>query len=187
MSASDPSPNANGTWAARSLLELTRHIVDTHHRFCREQGAHLSAALADALAAPAPGAALAPLQRQFTQLQATLLLHLTKEEQVLFPMIVRLEQAVNAQEPIPSFAFGSIAAPIRMMDMEHREVERQFAEIRNLAGGFTAPADGSALQREIATRLAAYHEDLVRHTRLEDEILFPRAVALEHAPGSAAP
>lgn len=170
--------SASRQWATESLAALTQHIVATHHRFCRDAGARLSGQLADALAVPAPSH-LPQLQRQFTQLQSTLLLHLTKEEQVLFPMIVRLEDAVTAGQPIPGFAFGSIAAPIRMMDLEHREVEKQFAQIRDMTGGFTAPPQATDTQRAIAEGLAAYHEDLVRHTRLEDEVLFPRAIGLE--------
>ncbi|MGH9505722.1 MAG: hemerythrin domain-containing protein [Terriglobales bacterium] len=177
--------SASRQWATESLAALTQHIVATHHRFCRDAGARLSGQLADALAVPAPSH-LPQLQRQFTQLQSTLLLHLTKEEQVLFPMIVRLEEAVTAGQPIPGFAFGSIAAPIRMMDLEHREVEKQFAQIRDLTGGFTAPPQATDIQRAIAAGLAAYHEDLVRHTRLEDEVLFPRAIGLEKSPPAEA-
>lgn len=169
----------SAAWAEKSLAELTQYIVATHHNFCRAEGARISAAMADALGAPQPGANLARLQRQWTQLQSTLLLHLTKEEQVLFPMIGRLEQAVNAREPIPGFAFGSIAAPIRMMDMEHREVERQFSQIGELTGGFAVPAAAPAAERAIAEALKGYQDDLARHTKLEDEVLFPRAIGLE--------
>lgn len=166
-------------WADKNLADLTQYIITTHHNFCRAEGARISAAMADALAANSPGPKLEQLQRQWTQLQSTLLLHLTKEEQVLFPMIVRLEQAVQAGQPVPGFAFGSIAAPIRMMDMEHREVERQFARVGELAGGFAAPADAATAEHAIHEALKAYQEDLVRHTSLEDEVLFPRAIGLE--------
>lgn len=168
----------SAAWGDKSLAELTQHIINTHHNFCRAEGARISGALADALAAPQAGASLARLQRQWTQLQATLLLHLTKEEQVLFPMIGRLEQAVKAQQPIPGFAFGSIAAPIRMMEMEHREVERQFSQIGEMTSGFSTPAAAPA-ERAINQALQGYQEDLVRHTKLEDEVLFPRAIGLE--------
>lgn len=166
-------------WRQQPLAALMRHILDTHHRFCREQGARVAGLFADELAARGQDAPLLRLQGLFTQVQQALTVHMAKEEQVLFPMIGQLEQAAAGQAAAPRFSFGSIAAPIRMMDMEHREAERWLARLKELSNGFTpATADGPRA-RELYAALAAFDRDLAVHTGLEDGIVFPRAVALE--------
>lgn len=170
-------PTAN--WSDAPLSALIRHILETHHRYCREASARLAGLFADELRGRDEAPQLSRLQQLFSQLQSAILLHLTKEEQILFPMIGQLERAAEGKEPMPNFAFGSIAAPIRMMGLEHREAESVLARMRELSGGFAAPGGAGDREKEIYAGLREFSDDFDRHARLEDDVLFPRAIALQ--------
>ena len=109
------------------------------------------------------------LRTAFPQFRRELEGHLHKEEAVLIPLIVQIESAVSQGRKPARQAFGSIANPIGMMEQEHEAARRSLGAIRKMSG-----ADG-----ETGAKLAALEADLDVHSRLEDEILFPRATALE--------
>ncbi|MGH9520638.1 MAG: hemerythrin domain-containing protein [Terriglobales bacterium] len=162
----------NQDWNTTPLPELIEHIVATHHAYCRREMASL---LEQLHTAPVPAA----LRVDFQQMCAALAQHLAKEELVLFPLIARFEVARREHTPPPRPSFGSVAAPIRMMVLEHGEAEKMLAGMRAETGGFTPPTGASAAVQTAYAGLRAFDEDMKRHVQLEDEYLFPRAVALE--------
>jgi regulator of cell morphogenesis and NO signaling len=80
--------------------------------------------------------------------------------------------------------FGSVENPIRMMEREHREAADALRIIRALTHDYTPPDDGCATYRVCMEELADFERDLHRHVHLESNVLFPRAIALEHRPWS---
>jgi regulator of cell morphogenesis and NO signaling len=105
--------------------------------------------------------------------------HMVKEERILFPyirMLVDAEAAHRAPEPPP---FGSIANPIAMMEREHLSAGDALFAVRRLSNGYVPPADGCTTYRVTLTELEEFELDLHRHVHLENNILFPRAIALE--------
>lgn len=177
MSSSSASLAAQ--WEQHSLAALMRHIVATHHLFSRNESARLAGLFADELATRRQDDHLLRLQRIFTQLTSTLIVHLAKEEQVLFPMIAQLEEAAARQLPRPRFTFGSIASPIRMMNLEHQEADALVRRMRELTANFAPPPEAGERAQALYAGLAAFDRDLEQHACLEDEVLFPRAIALE--------
>jgi regulator of cell morphogenesis and NO signaling len=110
--------------------------------------------------------------------------HMLKEESMLFPaikkMVMRLEQGL----PIERFFFGSIGNPIAMMQFEHEGEGERFARINELTGGFTPPDDACTTYRVAYYKLQEFQNDLFTHIHLENNILFPKALALEQQYGS---
>ena len=96
-------------------------------------------------------------------------LPLIKEEHVLFPYIRELATRSNGR-PYTS-PFG--------MEREHREASGELRLIRELTGGYAPPADGCTTYRVCFTELAQFERDLHRHVHLENNVLFPKAIALE--------
>jgi regulator of cell morphogenesis and NO signaling len=66
-----------------------------------------------------------------------------------------------------------------MMEREHREAADELRIIRELTNGYTAPADGCTTYAVCMQELARFERDLHQHVHLENNVLFPRAVALE--------
>ncbi|HEY2860263.1 MAG TPA: DUF542 domain-containing protein [Terracidiphilus sp.] len=180
----DAESLAGGTLAADvesySLTRLIQHIVRTHHQTVRQdlpRYVELSQRIADKHGDQAPEfRAAAPLIRQ---LRDEMFAHLEKEEQILFPHIVRLEESTEHHAAASACCFASVTQPIAMMMREHHAAEGILAEVRGLLHGFTAPDWACARNAAFHAGLAAFEKDLQQHVHLENDLLFPRAAALE--------
>jgi regulator of cell morphogenesis and NO signaling len=162
------------------LDELIDYIVATHHAYVREMlpviARHL-ARLQEVHGGRHPE--LARVAAVFDELSAEMSQHLLKEEQVLFPYVRDLVEH-ESQGYIGRYSpFGTVANPIRMMEREHRDAADALRIIRELTGGYAAPADGCATYRVCMAELAQFERDLHRHVHLENNVLFPKTVALE--------
>src|SRR5699024_4047875 len=73
---------------------------------------------------------LARLGVVFDGLAQELATHMMKEEMVLFPYIVRLEEASLAGEPALPPPFGTVRNPVRMMEDEHESAGEALRELR---------------------------------------------------------
>jgi regulator of cell morphogenesis and NO signaling len=105
--------------------------------------------------------------------------HMAKEEHILFPYIVALEQAVTANNSAPATPFGTVRNPIRMMEAEHESSGDAMARIRDLTSGYAVPEGACTTYRVCMQELEAFERDLHEHVHLENNILFPRALQLE--------
>ena len=108
-------------------------------------------------------------------------MHLMKEEMVLFPYIVRMEEAVVEKSPLPPAPFGSVRNPVAMMVNEHDGAGEALRALRSASHDYAVPPDACASYRSLYQGLAALEADLHQHIHLENNILFPRAVAMEQS------
>lgn len=175
-------------WDETSLDELMKHIVEKHHAFCREELKRISALAEEILQTQgAKHPELAKIQKLLAKISAELLLHLVKEEETLFPMIRRMEEASARSAALPRLPFGTIAHPIGMMVFEHDETGVDLLQIRRFANGFTAPADANANLQEFYKRLQSFEKDMHEHVFLENYVLFPRTAAMEKSVSKNSP
>jgi regulator of cell morphogenesis and NO signaling len=105
--------------------------------------------------------------------------HMLKEEQVLFPYIVSLEQAVTAGDEPPTPFFGTVRNPIKMMMNEHEVVGELLIRLREVTNDYALPEDACLSFRALYERLMDVEQDLHRHIHLENNLLFPRAAEME--------
>ncbi|NCI46277.1 iron-sulfur cluster repair di-iron protein [Sediminibacterium soli] len=151
---------------------LADYIVNVHHAYVY-QNAPLIEELSQKVAAH-HGAGL-PFLHQVAQktseLVSELLTHLKKEEAVLFPAIRLLETEGKA-------VFASLKEPIYMMERDHDIAGELTREIRTLTSDYTVPEDACNSLRMLYHKLAAFESDLLQHIHLENNILFPKALAM---------
>jgi regulator of cell morphogenesis and NO signaling len=166
-------------WTTAPLAALIDHILDTHHTYMKVQLPIVEARLAKVLAAHGErhGEMLRAVSAVYGPMKAELDGHLAKEETVLFPLMRALE---GGAEP-GSFHCGSVRNPIRVMCMEHDSAGGALVQLRRLTGNYTPPEDACNTFRALYFELADMERDLHRHIHLENNILFPRAIALECA------
>ena len=175
--ATAPSPVA-----ARSLREVITHILDTHHAYLRGELPYFEQMIAKMCANHGQDRPeLFATQQILQDLRDDLMAHLEKEEQVLFPYIAQLEDAQQHHLPGPEGCFPSVRYPIRMMLMEHDNVTDLLQNLRRTSNNYTAPDFACANGRAFFTRLENCEADLHEHIRLENEVLFPKAVELEES------
>lgn len=159
-----------------SLTELADHIVATHHAYLKMELPRLEAMTTKVARVHGDGDARLPQVNQvFLGLQQEMTSHMDKEEQILFPLIRELEASATA----PTFHCGSLANPVRVMEMEHDQAGGALAKLRELTDGFTPPDWACNTYRAMLDALAHLEHDLHEHVHKENNILFPRAIALE--------
>lgn len=169
-------------WQAESLTELTNYIVEKHHVFTKAELPRLEKLMAKVCTVHGQNhPELLRLRDLFDVLHQELGPHLLKEEQVLFPYIERMEEAFINQRGVQPPFFGTVKNPVRMMMMEHDSAGDVLAEMRHLTNGYQPPPDVCISYRTLYAALAAFEADLHQHIHLENNILFPRAEAMERA------
>ncbi len=181
---SDQTVADNG-WQTASQAEIIAHIVEKHHTFTREELERLDALLAKVCGVHGQNhPELIHIQDHFRKLRAELEPHMLKEERVLFPYIVQMEEAALTHQPLPSPPFGTVRNPVRVMMTEHDAAGYILGRMREASCDYTVPADGCISYKTLYSALQALEVDLHQHIHLENNILFPQAVELEDAANS---
>lgn len=152
-------------WNEAPLGDLIDHIIRTYHTSLREELPRLGAmALKVRDVHVEKDRRLAELHSVFMGLKAELDEHMVKEERILFPMIESGEGAMAG-------------GPISVMEHEHASAGAALHRLRELTDGYQVPEEACNTWRALWHGLAALEESLHQHIHLENNILFPRALA----------
>lgn len=159
---------------------LTDYIINTHHQYVKDNTTFIME-LANKVASV--HGALHPetirVAEIFAKVANDLTLHLMKEEKVLFPFIKEMSDVQDKAGRLSESAFGEVSNPIQMMESEHEEAGEALQTIRELTGNFALPAGACNSYTILYKKLDEYENDLHKHVHLENNILFPKAIALE--------
>lgn len=153
-------------WTRRPLIELIGHIMEVYHRPLRDELRTLMELAQKVLEAHGDrhGDTLRELRDLLQEFRVDLLSHLDKEEQVLFPAVLSGEMRSASQ-------------PVHALEQEHRDAARHLERIRELTNRFQVPADACNTWMAYWDALERLDRDLRQHIHLENNILFPRAMA----------
>lgn len=175
-----PSEEPDIDWLRQTLTGLADHIVQRHHTYLRSTLPSVAIKLDRVVSAHGDRHEfLAELRSVFGALSSELTSHMGKEEMVLFPHIAAMETALLEDAPAPAAPGGTVRNPIRMMEHEHDHAGQALGRIRELTSDFQPPQDACNTFRALYAQLAELEGDLHTHIHLENNILFPRAAALE--------
>lgn len=169
-------------WGEEPLSELIAHINETHHKFTRAEIERLIPLLDKVCSAHGKNhPELLEIRSIFRGLAQELTSHLMKEEVVLFPYVIRMEEAVIGKEPILPPPFGTVQNPIFMMEHEHDSAGEALRAMRKASHDYELPEEACTSYRTLYRALQEFEADLHRHIHLENNILFPRALEMERA------
>jgi regulator of cell morphogenesis and NO signaling len=169
-------PAAPEAWATMGPAELVDHLEATHHRYLWDEMPRLTELIAKIVSVhSARHPELHAIAACFGATRADLEPHMSKEEQVLFPMIRELSSAPAA----PSFPCGTLRNPISVMLREHDQVGELLADLRRLTNDYQAPDDGCASYVTCFAALAALEADTHLHIHKENNLLFPSVERME--------
>lgn len=162
------------------LDELIDYIVNVHHKYVRESISVISAhtqKVATVHGSNHPE--VVEIARHFEAVAAELQRHMMKEEHMLFPYVKSLVRAKRKEGTFISPPFGTAQNPIRMMEAEHRAAGDELYVVRSLSNNYIPPEDACTTYRVSFQELQQFERDLHQHVHLENNILFPKAIALE--------
>ena len=181
--SSDESPD----WQHASLSKLIQHIVRQHHTYCRQEVPRLKA-LAEKVKSRhgSTHPELTEIARIVEALGNDMLVHMLKEEQVLFPYIAGVEHAQSAGQEPPVSIFGSLSNPVTAMVDDHEEAGAMLRALRKLSSDYTPPMGACPSYQGLFHGLADFEKDMHQHVHLENNILFPRAMAAQPADAAGA-
>lgn len=165
------------TW---DLDFLADYIINTHHKYV--SGANKILVEYSDKVAKVHGhhyTETVEINKLFHSIVAELNSHMQKEEMILFPFIKELAAAEKNNVAITPPPFGSIQNPINMMEDEHTGAGEILVKINELTNNFTPPEGACNTFKALYAGLEEYQNDLFQHIHLENNILFPKAIALE--------
>lgn len=123
---------------------------------------------------------LPDLLASFKNLKSFLLPHLEHEEQVIFPYIKQIAHAYQSREPYASLLVRTLRKPVEdLMKQEHEHIRTYLHLSRELTANYAPPPHACVTHKVCFSKLQELDNDLVQHTHLENNILFPKAIAIE--------
>jgi len=153
------------SWTGRSDDDLIDHLLSAFHEAHRAEVPRLEAMAAkvERVHKDKPGCPHG-LARHLAAMLESLESHMQKEEEILFPMLRR--------------GIGVMAGgPIQVMEQEHEDHGASLAKLRQLTGDYTPPPGACRTWTALYLGLAQLERDLMTHISLENNLLFPRALA----------
>jgi len=122
---------------------------------------------------------LKDVESLFNQVADELISHMHKEETILFHVIRYLEDCKRFDEKPRMSGFKTVKNPINAMEAEHTNAGGAMEKIRELTNNFTPPEGACNTFKLTYAELEEFEKDLHIHVHLENNILFPKAIALE--------
>ncbi|MBX3253485.1 MAG: iron-sulfur cluster repair di-iron protein [Chitinophagaceae bacterium] len=170
----DPAGANYNSWPLDLLAD---YIEKKHHRYVATRIPEIQPLLNKVVKVHgAQHPELAEVEKLFNECAGELTAHMKKEELMLFPFIRKMVGAGDGPVHTP---FGTVQNPISVMMHEHDTEGERFRKIAALTGNYTAPADACNTYRVSFALLKEFEEDLHLHIHLENNILFPKAIAME--------
>lgn len=146
----------------KTLSELTKHIVSYYHEDLRRRLPELMK-LAEKVEKVHGERIPQNLVSILRSLQDEMLMHMMKEENVLFPLI--------------DSGRGHLALmPVKVMFAEHEAHDQNLKELRKITNNFTPPENACNSWRNLYNGLETLEGLLHEHIALENDVLFPRAL-----------
>ena len=159
-------------WKTASYSELIDYIVNKHHRYLNEELPLLSPYVTKVLRVHGAGQPhLAQIHKLFHELKTELEQHLIKEETEDFPLILAFEQNPTDEN------YMKLRKVVDELENEHNHAGDIIKELRKVTNDFTPPVGACGTYRLVYQRLEALESDLFEHIHLENNVLFPRAIA----------
>ena len=159
---------------------LADYVEKTHHKYVEEKSAMLIPYLNKLCKVHGERhPELFEINELFIGSAQDLAAHMKKEELILFPFIKQMVEAKKNGEPLPAPRFGTVENPVAMMKHEHEAEGERFVKIAELTNNYEFPDDACGTYQVTYKMLEDFQNDLHKHIHLENNILFPKAIAME--------
>ena len=159
---------------------LADYVEKTHHRYVEEKTQMIIPYLNKLCKVHGDRhPELFEINTLFIESARDLAAHMKKEELILFPFIKRMVEAERKGEKLETPRFGTVENPVDSMKHEHTVEGERFEKIAKLTNSYQFPADACGTYQVTYKMLEDFENNLHKHIHLENNILFPKAIALE--------
>ncbi|GLB58879.1 iron-sulfur cluster repair di-iron protein [Cytobacillus sp. NCCP-133] len=157
-------------WTKSSSVDIIEYVINQYHRPLEEELSQLSPYVTKVARVHGAGhEELLRVHELFFELKRELLEHTAKEEESVFPLLLKLEDppADNREE---------IISYIQELEKEHDHAGAILKELREITSDFVPPSDACGSYRLVYKRLEDLEGQTFMHVHLENNILFPRYI-----------
>ena len=159
---------------------LADYIEKTHHKYVETQIPILNQYLDKLCNVHGKNhPELFEIAEEFKHSGGELTAHMKKEEFILFPFVRKMMAAKQSNSQLEKPHFGTVDNPVQMMMHEHEVEGDRFRKIAALSNEYTPPKDGCGTYQVTFALLREFEADLHLHIHLENNILFPKSIAME--------
>ncbi|MCZ0703708.1 regulator of cell morphogenesis and NO signaling [Natronobacillus azotifigens] len=159
-------------WENASYRDLIDHIIQKHHSYLNEELPNLSPYVTRLLRVHgADQPHLVQIHQLFHELKVELEQHLIQEETEDFPLILEIEENRSKEN------VAKLQKVVGNLESDHSHAGALLKELREVTNNFTPPANACGTYRLVYQRLEDLESNMFQHIHLENNILFPRAVA----------
>lgn len=116
----------------------------------------------------------------FPTLAEDFIMHVYEEEDELFGYIQLLLEAVKGRARLSQVYYAMENTSISLFATEHEAHESEMAGMRALTNQYTPAPDAPLSIKVLYAELEMFERDLTVHANIENRILFPKALKLEH-------
>lgn len=164
------------------LSFLTDYIINVHHAYLDLTLPELERALISIIDGHSKKhPELNEILDNFLGLSVILKAHNSHEEEIIFPYIRQIEHAWLNRETYGNLFVRTLRKPLSNIEKEHAAIGELLNRIRQVSYNYTAPSQACTNHQVIYHKLKEFHNDMVQHKFLENNILFPRAIEMEKA------
>lgn len=179
-SLSDAKTDETPDFADMNLIPLTKYIEKTHHKFTSDKIMFVKSNLPKLILAHGTShPELTAIKQVFDSLSDHLTVHMKREELMVFPYIRNMTRF--GKTAIGRAVFGHIENPIMDLISDHESESEKLKNLDNLTNHYEVPADACNTFMTTYQAMKELEADLYIHMHLENNILFPKAVAVEKA------
>lgn len=160
---------------------LTDYIVNIHHQYLRNAIPALKEYIEELYKShKAEYLYLKDIHRLVLSMSRQFAPHMKHEEEIIFPYIRQIAHAYYSKESYASLLVRTLRKPIEdVVEQEHEVIADTLRELRLITNDYTPPENACLSHKVAFLKLKEVDTDLVQHIFLENEILFPRALAME--------
>ena len=106
--------------------------------------------------------------------------HIYEEEDTLFVYIRLLDRATRGRYNPSELFYKMERSSLQRFAMEHEAHDEEMEGIRKITRDYHLTPDAPLHVKVIYSELLQFEKSLITHARIENEILFPKALALEN-------
>ena len=166
------------TWEPDFLAD---YIIHVHHRYLQSaipQAAGYLDHLAEKHSHKYPY--LPELKRLFETFSDIILPRQQQEEEIIFPYIGQVTRAYLNKESYAALLVRTMRRPVeQVMMQEQKAIEALVRQMRELTHNYTPPHNACVTHTVTLLKLLELDNDIVHHMHLENDILYPRVLAME--------
>ena len=173
-----PSALSFENWNVDFLVD---YIINIHHHYLEKTLPDLEIVLTDfTLDHSKKYPYLSTLQTLFNEFHNECLLHLKYEEEVIFPYTRQIAHAFKNRDSFAHQLVRTLRKPVgKMIDQDLALFANSIYQFRELTNNYTPPEKACTNHQVMLSKLKELDNDMAQHIYLENDILFPKIIAME--------